>query len=94
MVDYIDRDQVILHLTEIKEEEEAQGCASFALAKMIGCIANIPSENVREQINGLWLRNKDMGFCKCSVCGDIYPYTDYVLKWHFCPNCGASMKKQ
>ncbi len=90
---YIDKEKLIDQLTEIRSTEESQGYASFVLTRMINCAENMVPENVREQVHGMWIRNKDYGICRCSVCGELFPYADYVLKWNFCPSCGASMKR-
>ena len=45
---------------------------------------------VEERPQGEWLHPYSTNIaCECSVCHLQMPITDY---FHFCPNCGASMK--
>ncbi len=93
MAEFIDKDALLKALMEICKEEEFKGGASFALAKMIDKTAHFPAADVSPRVRSKWKKNKAFGCCQCGACGDLYPYTDYVLAWKYCPNCGACMKK-
>ena len=63
-------------------------------------IANVPAADVRENVRGEWTGESD-GYAdgylvfdrwNCSVCGYIVD-DDEPPRWHFCPNCGADMRK-
>ena len=91
MSDYINKDELLALLSEIKNEAAHEGEAPFLLARMMNAAENMPAADVRGNARGLWLQNPEKGFCKCSVCQELYPLTDYVLAWQYCPACGAYM---
>ena len=91
MADYINKEELLALLTKIKSEAGHEGELPFLLARMVNAAAGMQAADVRENIRGLWLQNPDKGFCKCSVCQEYFPLTDYVLEWQYCPACGAYM---
>ena len=62
-------------------------------------VEKIPSADVQPVVHGEWVDGgvDGVGACgieyrynKCSVCG--YEYS-FPMKYNFCPNCGADMRK-
>ena len=51
---------------------------------------NIDPESLRPQ--GEWEMGKSGVVYFCSEC-DMWAFPVEVRKWHFCPNCGAKMRK-
>ena len=93
MADYIKRDSVI----ELSREYYSQGLKEKAVP--VTAIRNIPSADVQPVVHGEWVDGgvDGVGACgieyrynKCSVCG--YEYS-FPMKYKFCPNCGADMRK-
>lgn len=50
-------------------------------------IAHIPAADVAEVRHGRWIKYKY--FDECSEC-----YTMVILRYNYCPNCGARMDKE
>ena len=40
-----------------------------------------------------WETCIDTEYCKCSYCGNVVMFEESV-RFHFCPNCGADMRKE
>lgn len=63
--------------------------------KTIGqCIDDTPTEEVKPIVDGQWLYTGDIfneGKLVCSNCGHKIDMAD---KSNFCPNCGATMRKE
>ena len=46
-----------------------------------------------ERPHGEWEACLDTEYCKCSYCGTVVMLEESV-RFHFCPNCGADMRKE
>ena len=59
-----------------------------------GRIKQIPTADVVERKTGKWVGKPIAGFSnvRCSNCNNVY--LNNSGKWHYCPNCGASMRKE
>ncbi len=91
-MDYIEKDELLTALSMIRDENPNWETGNLVLGKIIDTVAQIPASDVRPCARGHWHKDKEHGFVRCSECGDIYPYADYVLAWHFCPNCGVAVR--
>lgn len=65
---------------DIKALLERYGATDDAMA----LIDTIPAADVAEVKHGRWIKHKY--FDKCSEC-----YTMVILRYNYCPNCGARM---
>ena len=43
--------------------------------------------------HGEWETCIDTEYCKCSYCGNVVMLEESV-RFHFCPNCGADMRRR
>ena len=68
---------------DIKALLERYGATDDAMA----LIDTIPAADVAEVRYGRWIKYKY--FDKCSEC-----YTTVILRYNYCPNCGARMDKE
>lgn len=50
-------------------------------------VSNLPAADVAEVRYGRWIKHKC--FDECSEC-----YTMVILRYNYCPNCGARMGKE
>lgn len=60
-------------------------------------LANLPAVDAAPVVHGRWEPSNDYsGYCRCSICHDVYVDPAWVLdsKWSFCQNCGAKMDKE
>ena len=54
-------------------------------------IDDMPTADVRENVNGEWIRKKDT--VQCSQCKAKWIDHTYLIEtFRFCPNCGADMR--
>ena len=82
----IEIDEKIYRAVIEDNDMEIVGDNTIELGK---AIANgIPHE---ERPQGEWIPCKDDNFCKCSECKQIVMSEE---RSNFCPNCGASMRKE
>ena len=103
MNDYIKRQDVIEVVRDILKNPN---CPISIAATIERVLMEIPSSNVREDVQGKWSRH---GFSEdgdlrdtCSVCGHSFyehlkvrrlPMRHYHgCGWKYCPNCGARME--
>ena len=68
---------------DIKALLERYGATDDAMA----LIDTIPAADVAEVKHGRWIKHKY--FDECSEC-----YTMVILRYNYCPNCGARMGKE
>ncbi|MGI5958997.1 MAG: hypothetical protein ACOX60_06250 [Massiliimalia sp.] len=58
--------------------------------EVIRVIDSMPAADVRPVVRGKWVKT-DVGIYECSICA--HPETVHeVLRYNFCPNCGADMR--
>ena len=109
MADYIDRQAIYKKIAEMeetamdryldtpwdspaRERYRAQLNERTALKHII---ADEPSANVREDVQGEWMAPGYPICCaiKCSACGETeyLDDPDQYEHWKFCPHCGARM---
>ena len=72
------------------------------LAEML--MSDIPSADVVERKRGEWIYGEhDIAMCdgyRCDKCGFFVPwdyehkFIDFIKDYHFCPSCGADMRKE
>ena len=77
-------------MAEYIKREDAIQAAKHAWAKGLEpsqYIERIPTADVAEVRHGRWIKHKY--FDKCSEC-----YTMVILRYNYCPNCGARMGKE
>lgn len=96
MAEYVDRQR----LKEAIREDAINLLSCYngdVLNLVLSEIDEIPAEDVRNVVHGCWRDVFQDGPCswsgECSVCGvrnDIPP----LPQAHFCPNCGADMRKR
>ena len=84
MADYIERQAALRAVNEF-----------FHDPKVDVALYDVPASNVREDVQGKWLK-PDYPICcaiKCSVCGETeyLDDPDQYEHWRFCPLCGARM---
>ena len=76
-------------LTKIKAYRPYQYLGEDALSYAIKMVELEPSADVRENVSGEWIDERDPLTLKCSECG--YRVMRYN-NTNFCPNCGADMR--
>ena len=61
---------------------------------VIKVIESIPAVDAVQVVHGFWIDENPDDFLdprmRCSICRVI---TSPLLKWSYCPNCGAKMKE-
>lgn len=98
MKEYIRRDKLLearkhaIHVYENANILNAEGIRT-ALKPLLDVIVDIPATDVKEVIYGKWAKT-DFGII-CSACGRVYDqfeiHSREVVKFKFCPECGAIM---
>lgn len=70
-------------------------------ADLFNAIRDIPSENVREDVQGGWMYTEYLELTKddpimhewnCIICGRLSE--EEKQEWNFCPICGARMTRE
>lgn len=87
----IDADALIADLTQAKLT--ADTLMSCEVQKMMSFIDEQPTADVRENVHAVWEKKwhslyKTKLPC-CPIC-NLFS----VMRWDFCPNCGAEMRKE
>lgn len=99
MADYIKRKDAYKAIEECWEGSCGEYDASVITHDTIEALDSIPSADVAEVRHGKWVDGDvdGIGACgieyrykKCSICD--YEYS-FPIKYSFCPNCGADMRK-
>ena len=67
-------------------------------------LKGLPSVDVVERKRGEWIYGEhDIAMCdgyRCDKCGFFVPwdyehkFIDFIKDYHFCPSCGADMRKE
>ena len=108
MSDYIKREDVREAFNTADECGECPrnldncfGCV-IAINTVCDVIDKIPSADVVER--GEWIYDEhDIAMCdgyRCDKCGFFVPwdyehkFIDFIKDYHFCPSCGADMRKE
>ena len=96
MSDFIKREDAIRAVKRVCKDNR---CLSF-----IERINNLPSADVVERERGEWIYGEhDIAMCdgyRCDKCGFFVPwdyehkFIDFIKDYHFCPSCGADMRKE
>lgn len=90
MAEYIEREKVMYALLN---EQYGYLCED--------AIRTIPAADVRPVVRGKWIDRDDKYYgwnmWACSACGEEFVLTEGtpdMNEYHFCPNCGADMRKK
>lgn len=89
---YIDAEKIEWH-----EQLEPLGNGKYEYCRVayMDDIDDIPSADVRENVRGEWMHDKDdalvSGYCSCCGWTTIYTETE-IAYMQFCPSCGADMR--
>lgn len=89
MAEYIDRKKLLEWHKSTREIESRNGylnCGADEFKILMYCIKKAPAADVAQVVHGQWQHNEKPDCEVCSVC-NIYS----VIKYKFCPNCGARM---
>lgn len=84
MKEYIERAMAFAVLVDFPGELSPE---NIGLAVARKAIDALPAADVAEVRHGRWIKYKY--FDKCSEC-----YTTVILRYNYCPNCGARMDKE
>ena len=71
-------------------------CKYYSECSNLSPIRHLNPAPVREVVTGEWKRGFDGKHAVCSNCEAWWiPFGDgYKTDYHFCPNCGADMRKE
>lgn len=96
---YIYVDKLIKDGWKLRREKHGLTTISFETMEL-DCV---PTADVRENVRGEWIEWQKctpfytQDLYKCSKCNESYlkelVYFSDNLQYHFCPNCGANMRK-
>lgn len=91
MAEYIKREDALKALCEdcaykIEECNETFRCAESQI------ILDVPSADVRKNIHARW-KCTALGNYACSYCSQEPYYSGNIEDYHFCPYCGAEMRR-
>ena len=90
--DYIDRNKIPWYRENFKERCHNDVWTETRIITYKSDVDNIPSADVKPVVRGKWeRRNWGFDYDCCSVCGYEHRYSG---PFHYCPNCGAKMKKE
>lgn len=84
MKEYIERAMAFAVLVDFPGELSPE---NIGLAVARKAIDALPAADVAEVRHGRWTKHKY--FDECSEC-----YTMVILRYNYCPNCGARMDKE
>ena len=97
---YIDAELLKRRMNETLGDPETGDMGKLLNVIIAGCIDEIPTADVRENVRGEWKKEirhykgndqeYDYYVIKCSQCG-ARPQKAWELT-NFCPNCGADMR--
>lgn len=94
MDEYIEKATVLNLLKKINPVDfgsifdyEAHGAVQECLREISYGVEDMPAADVAEVRHGRWIKHKY--FDECSEC-----YTMVILRYNYCPNCGARMGKE
>lgn len=94
MADYIERQAALDALRDVTND---QNCPAFIAATVEQILTEAPAANVREDVQGKWIKSHWRGStscANCSVCDFEAQHSEFrgVQKYYkICPNCGARM---
>lgn len=97
-MEYIEREKVVLELSEAYDEIDTRFPWVRAIREAIAAIKNrinaMPAADATTVRHGYWEGVFQDGVCswsgKCSVCGARNDIPHPIVA-HYCPNCGAKM---
>ena len=84
MTRYIDADKLL------KKKWDADTRCGYVQVVDVGTIEEQPTADVVEVVHGEWIRKDDT--CTVFECSSCKKISD--LRWDYCPNCGAKMRKK
>ena len=92
-MEYISREAAIKAILDLRDCYNGFS-DTYDKACIIGALDEIPAADVRPVVRGKWEESIGPGISGCSNCHDCYIDTAWAKggKWHYCPNCGASME--
>lgn len=99
MDDYIKREDAIEFVSSLVDtmsvctnKDECIGMKSMK-SRAISAIRDVPASDVRENVRGEWIDDETRPMSDprltCSNCGSV---ETPLVKWRFCPRCGADMR--
>lgn len=88
MKEYIEKSKAIMYAQDYVSDNEKN--------VLVRRLYDEPAADVKPVVRGEWITDGDVH--KCSACGlttcdDEYG-DDPTEEYHFCPNCGADMRKE
>lgn len=92
LVDKISLDWGLTHQNQLISATTKLATAD-AMCKLIGEVAKCQTIDAVEVVHAMWIR-EPRGVVRCSYCDKGYRLTNggaNVLKFFYCPNCGAKM---
>lgn len=103
---YYDRNQVIDWIKEISlrpcDFSRPEDYDDNKTEDLANCALDILEEPIKHRPYAEWIEDSDPGetigaHWKCSECnvcfGEREPWNPIQCKWHYCPSCGAEMKR-
>ena len=88
MKEYIERAVAVQELEVLRQEYEMHDdCDELVARRCRDALSAVPAADVAEVKHGRWIKHKY--FDECSEC-----YTMVILRYNYCPNCGARMGKE
>lgn len=88
MARYIDADEALRVMRNVKSDKPSYGDWELACDCCIGMVEVVPTADVVEVKHGEWVKNGKTRTCSC--CGYFYINVD-MEDDNYCPNCGAKM---